>query len=57
MLIPQGLAEKSALIFDPVAQLFVLPELHVRSSSTSMLEIDEIFEFLLPNLFIMVLFL
>ena len=57
MIILQELAVIFALVFDPVAQLLVLSAFHVRSSSTSMLEIDEIFEFLLPNLFIMVLFL
>ena len=57
MLIPQELAVNFALIFDPVAQLFVFHAFHVLSSSMSMLDINEILDLLLRNFFMMVLFL
>ena len=57
MLIPQKLLVNFALVFDPVAQLFVSPAFHVCSSSMSMLEINEILELLLPNFVMMVSFL
>ena len=57
MLILQDLAVKFALVFDPVAQLFVFPAFHVRSFSMSMLEIKEILELIIPIFLMMVLFL
>ena len=54
MLIPQELAVNFALVFDPVAQLLVLPAFYVCSSSVSMLEINYILELLIPKLVMMV---
>ena len=57
ILVPQELALKFALVFNPVSQLFVFHEFHVCSSSMSMLEINKILELLIPNFVMMVLFL
>ena len=44
------------LVFDPVAQLIVFPVFHIRSSSMSMLEINNILKLLIPNFVMMVSF-
>ena len=49
MLILQELVVNFALVFDPVPQLFVLLVFHVQYYSIIMLEINEIFELLMPN--------
>ena len=46
MVIPQELTVKFFLVFDPVAQLFVLPAFYVHSSSIIMLEITILLNFL-----------
>ena len=57
MLTPQELTVKFALVFDPVAQLFVIPAFHVRFTSMSTLEIKDILELLMPNFIMMVSFI
>ena len=49
MLILQELAVNLALVFDPVAQLFVFPSFHILSSSMSMLEMNNILRLFIPN--------
>ena len=57
MFIPQELAVKFTLVFDPVSQLFVLPVFHVCSYSMIMLEINNILEILIPKFVMTVSFL
>ena len=57
ILIPQELAVNCALVFDPVAQLFVFPAFQVHSSSMSMLKINEILEILIQKFVVVVYFI
>ena len=54
---PARTGGKFCAVFRPSSSFFVLPAFHVRSSSVSMFDINKILKLLIPNFFIIVLFL
>ena len=57
MLIPQELAVNFAIVFEPVAQLFVFPTFHVCYYTMRKLKIKEILKLIILKFVIMVLLL